>query len=146
MKANHWLCLTHNHTCMSTCTSTYIAHDLDMGDPPTRTGHIIGQHRQNKVSWFGERLPHQERPGLIAVSEQLLSIWTWQVAMVPPEDTKTKGEKVILKVILQQHFTVDVLTRETFKKSNIVYLFVNCISCIMRINRHLWRKQTCQGI
>ncbi len=59
------------------------------------------------------------------------------MAMVPPEDTKTKGEKVILKVILQQHITVDVLTRETFKKSNIVYLFVNCISCIMRINRHL---------
>lgn len=67
--------LTHNnHTCMS--TYTYFAHDLDMGDPPTRTGHFIGKRRQNKVSWFRERLPHQERPGLITLTDQLLSIWT----------------------------------------------------------------------
>lgn len=77
---------------MSTCTY-FVAHDLDMGDPPTRTGHFIGERRQNKVSWFRERLPHQERPGLIALTDQLLSIWTRQVAMVPPEDTNTKGEK-----------------------------------------------------
>lgn len=70
MNVNHSPCSIHNQT------STYIAHDLDMGDPPTSTGQIISQHRHNKISWFGERLPHQERPGLIALTEELLSIWT----------------------------------------------------------------------
>ncbi len=119
MKANHWPCLAHNHTCMSTGTSTYIAHDFDMGHPPTRTGHIIGQHRQNEVSRFGERLPHQECPGLIALSDQLLSIWTGQVAMVPPEEKSFWSSYYYVLDI-----TVDVLTIETFKKENVVCLFI----------------------
>jgi len=68
-----------------------------MGDLPTSTAHITGESRQNKVSWFRERLPNQERPGLIALTEQLLSVWTRQVAMVPSEDTNAKGEKVTVK-------------------------------------------------
>lgn len=78
-------------------TYTYVAHDLDMGDLPTNTAHITGESRQDKVSWFRERLPNQERPGLIALTEQLFSVRTRQVAMVPPEDSNAKGKKVIVK-------------------------------------------------
>ncbi len=42
--------LAHNHTCMSTGTSTYNCTWLWYGTPSYQNGHIIGQHRQNEVS------------------------------------------------------------------------------------------------
>lgn len=80
----------------TTHAHTYIAHDLDMGDPPASTGLIIGQCGQHKVSWFGERLPHQERSSLVAFPEQFLRVCTWQVTMVPSKSTGVKKKKLCL--------------------------------------------------
>lgn len=70
--------------------SPYLAHYLDVGDPPPSSFALLfGQNGQNKVSRFGQRHSDQEGPRLVSSTEQLLCIWAGQVTMVPPGFRKT---------------------------------------------------------